>query len=116
MMIKAYRNFWHNIFNFSGTATRLEFFTPLIFNFGLAIIFAWIIGLTAGSVSGQFVTSVYTIVFALVWIGNLSVTVRRLHASNHSGWWFWIQFVPIVGTIWIFILMILPNTANRWAN
>ena len=77
-MIKAYRNFWHNIFNFFGTATRLEFFTPLIFNFGLAIIFAWIIGLTAGSVLGQFVKSVYMIVFALVWIGNLSVTVRRL--------------------------------------
>lgn len=113
-MFRAYRNFWDNIFNFSGTATRLEFFVPSIFNFVLAIIFAWIIGLTAGSTSGQFATFIYTIVFALVWVGNISVTVRRLHASNHSGWWFWIQFVPIIGNIWIFILMILPNTENRW--
>ncbi|USS85415.1 DUF805 domain-containing protein [Fructilactobacillus myrtifloralis] len=114
-MFKAYRNFWHNIFNFSGTATLVEFWIPLIFNYLFALIAAWLIANLAGTLSGQVVSDVYLILFALAWVGQISVTMRRLHDSNHSGWWFWIQFIPVIGTLWLLILLILPGTRrSRW--
>ena len=33
---------------------------------------------------------------------GISVMVRRLHDTGHSGWWFWINLIPIVG--WIIFL------------
>ena len=33
----------------------------------------------------------------LMFIPTLSVTVRRLHDSNRTGWWGLIEFVPIIG-------------------
>ncbi len=41
-------------------------------------------------------------------IPQISVTVRRLHDTNHSGWWYWISLVPIVG-LFLFYLLILSG-------
>lgn len=35
----------------------------------------------------------------------LSVLVRRLHDTNHSGWWYFISLIPLIGTIWLIILL-----------
>lgn len=35
---------------------------------------------------------------------SLAVTVRRLHDTGRSGWWYLINFVPF-GGIWLFILL-----------
>lgn len=43
-----------------------------------------------------------------------AVAARRLHDTNRSGWWMLIGFVPIVGGIWLFVLMVLDG--NRGAN
>jgi uncharacterized membrane protein YhaH (DUF805 family) len=40
----------------------------------------------------------------------LSVTVRRLHDTNRSGWWWWIQLIPCVGFIVILVFMLLDST------
>ena len=37
---------------------------------------------------------------------GLAITVRRLHDTNKSGWYFLINFIPIVGPIWFLILML----------
>lgn len=40
---------------------------------------------------------------------QLSVMVRRLHDSGHSGWWYWIVLIPLIGAIILLILMLLPS-------
>lgn len=40
----------------------------------------------------------------------LSVTVRRLHDTDRSGWWWWIQLIPCVGFIVILVFMLLDST------
>ena len=55
------------------------------------------------------------IVVFIVWIATLSVKIRRLHDTDRSGWWVLIEFVPLIGTIWFYILMLLPTKTNRWA-
>ena len=45
-------------------------------------------------------------------VGTLAFTVpfaaaaiRRLHDTGRSGWWFLIQYVPVVGPIWLLVLL-----------
>ena len=51
----------------------------------------------------------------LIWflatvIPGFAVTVRRLHDSDHSGWWLLIGLVPFVGGIVIFVFTIIGGT------
>lgn len=40
---------------------------------------------------------------------SLSVSVRRLHDTGRSGWWYWIFLVPFVGPIVLLIFLIIPS-------
>ena len=43
-------------------------------------------------------------------VPGVTVTVRRLHDSGRSGWWYWIGLIPLIGGIWLLVLMFLgPN-------
>ncbi|MBM7618083.1 uncharacterized membrane protein YhaH (DUF805 family) [Weissella uvarum] len=120
-MVEAYSAFWHNIFNFSGTANRKSYWWPIIINYLLGNILVWLISNlmghpisdvhTAGDLAVQLMAMLINF---LVWLATLSLKFRRLHDSDHSAWWILIQIIPIIGTIWWFILMILPTKRNRW--
>ncbi|NLS18710.1 DUF805 domain-containing protein [Rhizobium sp. P40RR-XXII] len=51
------------------------------------------------------VLSLAYIIFS-VWSG-LAVAVKRLHDRNKSGWFFLIQFVPLIGSIWYLVEVLL---------
>ncbi len=46
----------------------------------------------------------------LTYLPSVSVTVRRLHDSNISGWFYWTSFIPYIG---IFIILYLVSRAPR---
>ncbi|WP_050761434.1 DUF805 domain-containing protein [Jannaschia sp. CCS1] len=52
----------------------------------------------------------------LFWLPGLAVTIRRLHDTDRSGAWYFIQLVPLIGFIWFLVLMCLPGTygTNRF--
>jgi uncharacterized membrane protein YhaH (DUF805 family) len=49
-------------------------------------------------------------------VAGISLAVRRLHDSNHTGWWWWIGLVPLVGWIISLVFYLLPSTPrpNRY--
>jgi uncharacterized membrane protein YhaH (DUF805 family) len=49
---------------------------------------------------------VYVIVGLLHFLPSLSVVVRRLHDLGKSGWFYLIIFIPIVGVIWMLVLLV----------
>lgn len=57
------------------------------------------------------------VVVLLIWIilGLLGFTIRRLHDSNHSGWWYWILVVPF-GQLILLYFLVLPTVEKpvRW--
>jgi uncharacterized membrane protein YhaH (DUF805 family) len=50
-------------------------------------------------------------------VTNIALAVRRLHDSDHTGWWWWICFVPLVGWIVSIVFFLLPSTPgpNRYS-
>jgi uncharacterized membrane protein YhaH (DUF805 family) len=53
-----------------------------------------------------------------VWLAelaSLTVSIRRLHDTDRAGWWYLIQLIPIIGSIWFFVLTVLPSKRDsRW--
>jgi uncharacterized membrane protein YhaH (DUF805 family) len=43
-------------------------------------------------------------------IPAITVTIRRLHDINRSGWWILVSFVPIVGGLVLLVFTLLPGT------
>ena len=39
---------------------------------------------------------------------HLAVSIRRLHDADFGGFWWFIQFVPVIGWIWYLILLVMP--------
>lgn len=120
-MIEAYGKFWRNITDFSGVAKRGEYWWPAIINWILGSLIVTTIQLIMGHPISEIytwqdvgVSSIRNIVLFIVWIAILSVSIRRLHDTDRSGWWILIQIVPLIGTIWFFILMLLPGKPGRW--
>lgn len=95
--------------DFSGRATRTQFWG---FTFGWALLGAILtmaLGYDAKKMSdlGATITGIIAVIF---FITQISLTVRRLHDSDRSGWWWFIQLIPVIGVIWIIVLMCLGNT------
>lgn len=121
-MINAYREFWTKMFSWHATATRTQYWVPLIVNYFLGGILVSILEnmqghsiediFTVGDLSTNLTTR---IVMIIVWIATFTLKARRLHDTNRSAGWIFIDLIPIIGNIWFFILMILPTTPeSRW--
>ncbi len=60
-----------------------------------------------------FIRSLYGLA---VLVPGLAVCVRRLHDIGKSGWWVLIGLVPVIGGIWLLVLMCLDGEPkeNQW--
>lgn len=64
----------------------------------------------------HFVAILAAIYVIAVFLPSLAVAIRRLHDTDRSGWWVLISLVPLIGGIWLLILMVLDGTpgGNRF--
>ncbi|MDK7979152.1 DUF805 domain-containing protein, partial [Enterococcus faecalis] len=61
------------------------------------------------------VTIIFFLLTALIWLANFTVRARRLHDRDHSNWWILFYLLPFIGTLVIFITLILPSKSHtRW--
>jgi uncharacterized membrane protein YhaH (DUF805 family) len=52
-----------------------------------------------------------SLVFALaIILPVLALGVRRLHDTNRSGWWVLLGFIPIIGSIVLFVFYVVDST------
>ena len=45
-------------------------------------------------------------------IPSIAVTVRRLHDTNRSGWWYLIILIPFIGGLVLFVFTLLASDPN----
>jgi uncharacterized membrane protein YhaH (DUF805 family) len=91
--------------DFGGRARRTEYWMFVLFN----VIFS-IVALTLDNVLGISFTAgsggpIYIIYGLALFIPGLAVSVRRLHDTGRSGWMMLIVFIPLIGFIWLIVLM-----------
>jgi len=121
-----YLKVWKQYADFSGRARRTEYWMFYLFNMIIGMLFGIAAGIVAGvTVASRgvnlifFIVMIPIIIYGLaVFIPNLAVTVRRLHDMGKSGWWFFIQLIPLVGGIWILVLLCMDSEpgANKWGD
>lgn len=103
---------------FSGRSRRKEYWYFFLINLIITFILL-IVDKITGTYSLQtgmgLLGSLYSIA---VFIPNISVTVRRLHDINRTGWWVLIALIPIIGAIILLIFMVQDSTPgeNRFGN
>ncbi len=90
---QAVRSVLSKYATFSGRASRSEYWYWLLFYWaGLLIILIF--------------TKLYPIWELGLFVPNLAVGVRRMHDSNHSGWWI---ICPIANVVFLFFPSTGPN-------
>ena len=107
-----------NFSNFSGRARRKEYWMFTLIYIFVIIIAMFLDGaLGLGFDMGYGVTApygwIYFIVALLHLIPTLGVLVRRLHDVGKSGWFMLISLVPIIGGIWLLVLLCTDGDSSE---
>lgn len=84
---------------FDGRARRQEYWMFVLFNF-IAIVIVSLIDALLGL---GFLGLIYMLA---VLVPSIAVAIRRLHDIGKPGWWILIGFVPIVGLVLIYFLVL----------
>ena len=103
-----------NYAGFSGRARRKEYWMFALFN----VIFAFVLGFIDGFVGGYYdpgigigiLGGLYSLA---VLIPGLAVSVRRLHDVGKSGWMLLIALIPLIGAIWLLVLMVTDSDSGE---
>jgi uncharacterized membrane protein YhaH (DUF805 family) len=101
---------------FSGRARRAEYWYFVLFNIIVAIVLSLIDTLLGTFDFVQGVGLLSGLYSLAVLIPTLAVTVRRLHDVDRSGWWIFINLIPLIGTIVLLVFAVTDGTpgSNRY--
>ena len=98
---------------FSGRARRKEYWYFTLFSALISIAFAIIDGLM-GTFNSEAGTGLLGGIYSLaVLIPSIAVSVRRLHDTDHSGWWLLIALAPCIGAIVLLVFMVTDSTPGN---
>jgi uncharacterized membrane protein YhaH (DUF805 family) len=90
--------------DFKGRARRKEFWMFVLFDmmFFLLIILALYL-----SGNGDSMYLHLLLIYSLATLcPRLAVTIRRLHDVSKSGWFIFVYLIPVIGSIWLLLLLI----------
>ena len=101
---------FQNIFEYKGRASRSAYWW-----FALAELIGWVGVLILAVIFAAVHAPVLSILLYLAaavasFLLSLSLTIRRLHDQDKSGFWYFIAFVPFIGGIWLLVLTVMEGT------
>jgi uncharacterized protein (TIGR02145 family) len=98
--------------DFSGRARRKEFWMFVFFNLIFAFVAADIDRLV-GTANPELSYGVFYVLYSLaVFVPGLAVGVRRLHDVGKSGWFLLIALIPLIGPIWLLVLLVTDSNSE----
>ena len=102
-----------NYAGFSGRARRKEYWMFTLFNIIFAIVAMLldnVLGIAMAEIGYGPLYGLYTLA---VFIPGLAVSVRRLHDVGKSGWMILIVLIPIIGAIWLIVLLVTDSNSGE---
>jgi uncharacterized membrane protein YhaH (DUF805 family) len=90
---------------FSGRATRKEFWMFVLFH---VIVFA-VLSFIDSFIGGENLNILSGLYGLAALVPSIAIAIRRLHDTNRSGWWLLIGLVPFIGAIVLLVFYVLPT-------
>ncbi len=114
-------NFWEalnsafkNYATFKGRASRSEFWYFCLFSVLISLIAQQIDSTLNKNESG----AISGIVTLILLVPGIALQVRRLHDIGKTGWWFFLNFIPLLGQIVLIVFSCFRGHAdtNRYGD
>ena len=86
---------FQNYANFNGRAKR-----TMVMSLGYA---------NGGTMAIILANILYWGAILALFVPGLAVAWRRLHDMGKGGQWYWISLIPIIGGIWLLVLLCMPS-------
>jgi len=104
---EAIRSGFDHYVKFDGRASRSEFWWW--------VLFAILVSIAANIVDAVIGVMLFSWLVSLaLFLPGLSVSIRRLHDTNRTGWWVLIGLIPLIGLIVLLIFYL--ETGNPGPN
>ena len=101
-----------NYFNFSGRASRSEFWFFSLFCILVPNIGSVVDLLIFPTLSREGIGPIFVISNLALLVPGIAVAARRLHDVDRTGWWILIT-LTIIGNIWLIVWWCTKGTAGR---
>ncbi|UJH67811.1 DUF805 domain-containing protein [Allomuricauda sp. SCSIO 65647] len=92
--------------DFNGRARRKEYWMYFLFNMLFAIVAMILDNVLGIAIEEVGYGPLYGLYALAVLIPGLAVCVRRLHDVGKSGWFILIGMIPLIGAIWLIVLLV----------
>jgi len=102
-LITAYASGWQRSFDYGGRSGRGDYWWFVLAN----IIVAFILLILAIAIRPF--SSLYTLYTIASIVPSIPLVVRRLRDAGKSWPWIFISLIPIVGGIWLIVLLCQPS-------
>lgn len=100
--MQYYVNAFKNYVNFQGRARRKEYWMFVLFNF----IVSTVVAIVAMLIHFPMLSNIYALA---VLCPSVALMVRRLHDIGKGWIWILIGLIPIIGQIWLIVLMCMDS-------
>ena len=103
--MEAIKTCFSRYVTFSGRARRSEFWWFMLAVLVGSFVFGFLDGMLFGT--GPESGGILGMIFSLaVLLPSIAVTVRRLHDTGRTGWWYLIAFIPLIGLIVLIVFTV----------
>ena len=111
-MIEAVKLFFKNYFNFTGRASRSEYWWAYLAYAIVLVVIMTAEGLAMGiDYAGEGVAT--NLLYLATFIGWLSLTARRLQDRGHTGWWQLIYLIPLIPLLYFLVLYAITEDESH---
>jgi uncharacterized membrane protein YhaH (DUF805 family) len=102
-LIHHYVEAWRRSFDYSGRSRRPEYWWFYLAN----VIIGLVLGLLSNTL--EFFGWLLSAYVPASFVPTLPLTIRRLRDGGKAWPWIFIGLIPIVGTIWLIVLLCQPS-------
>ncbi len=99
--------------DFNGRARRKEYWMFVLFNTIFAFAAMALDNVLGIAMEGIGYGPLYGLYLLAVIIPSIAVGVRRLHDIGKSGWMMLISLIPLIGGIWLLVLLLTDGTPGE---
>lgn len=105
----AVKIFYSKSFNFHGRANRAEYWWSALYQAIILLGGSLFVTVTESS----FFYGIYLLIILISLVPSLSISIRRLHDTDKSGFFILLSLIPYIGSIIIIILMAMRGDEEK---